>query len=63
MFHVLKLKKMKRERDCPPYNDETPEEFMLSQVFGLEVTQEQIDKRRQKLEDQKPLLKNLQKAC
>lgn len=44
---------MKRERDCPPYNDETPEEFMLSSVFGLEVTQEQIDKRRQKLEDQK----------
>ena len=23
---------------------ETPEEFMMSQVFGLEMTQEQIDK-------------------
>ena len=23
--------------------DETPEEFMMSQVFGLDVTQEQID--------------------
>lgn len=28
--------------------DETPEEFMMSQVFGIEVTQEQLDARRKK---------------